>query len=380
MWYLEKLLLTAAISSATGQRGYILPKPSCPVFTSNVIDIRAETSILVQTVNEVSTQFSTTTIVRQRVIPTIVFQTSVQTQSQIETSIIQRTSNIIIDQVITQTIPSPPIQQTIFVTITRFFPQISFIMQTKFQTSVIPIEVTNTRVQAVSQILTDFQTEAQRVTRVVSIPGRTIVNTVIQTVLQTSIFTSQAPGITRLITLTQTQEQFRTSFVLGQNTILTSIVQSQRIFPITITDTKSRNIVRTQEQVIFRDSTVTEATLSFQTVTNDVLQTVVIPVTDFTTLLQTVFQTFSLLQTITNTQYNAPSVRTVTQEVTLTSVVQVPGRNRVIFQEVVKTIEQKQTEFQTITGTQYTSVATTVTGSCSIMTGYGAPPPSSYTG
>ncbi|XP_069947460.1 polyhomeotic-proximal chromatin protein-like [Cherax quadricarinatus] len=389
MWRLTATLLVATMpwTSASPQgynysppnNAYLPPPPtypSCQVapITSVIYDKRVQTSINVQTVNQINTQYITTTLVRQQVIPTTVFQTRVQTQVQYQTSVIQRTTTFFNDRIVTQTIPSPPRQEVVYVTSTRVVPQVSYITSTQVQTQVIPVEVTRTQVQTINQPVTNYQTQIQQQTQVVPIPGPDVVRTRVQTVVQTSIVRRQQPANTRYVTSTRVQQVVQTSVVRGRDDIRTSFVQRQQVIPYTSVNTRYETAYTTREQVVIRTNFVTQTLISTQVVPQEVVSTQVVPNIIYTTIYETRFQPFTQVQTVVQTQYVTPAPVYQTREETRTSVVQVPGQDRVVTQQVAQTQQQQQVVYQTVNQPQQVTVTQTITATCG-KTGYNYNPP-----
>nr|XP_027211025.1 uncharacterized protein LOC113804368 [Penaeus vannamei] len=349
------------------QGGYLPPPPSnpvCPAVTSVVYDTRVQTSVNVQTVNQVNTQYVTTTVVRQQVVPTTLFRTRIQTQVQYQTSVVQHTTTYINYRVQTQTIPSPPVVRTQYVTSTRIVPQVSYVTQTQTRTQVVPVEVTRTQVQTVNQPVVNYETKVQQQTQVVTVPGPDVVRTRVQTVVQTSIVRRQQPGSTRYVTSTRVQQVVQTSAVRGQDVVRTSVVQRQQVIPFTSVNTRYENAVATREQVVTRTNVVTQTRVQTQVVPQEVVSTQVVPTTIYTTRYETRVQPFTQVQTVVRTQYVTPAPVVQTRQEVRTSVVQVPGQDRVVTSQVVQTQQQQQVVYQTVNQPQYVTVTRTVAGTC----------------
>ncbi|XP_037776616.1 uncharacterized protein LOC119573462 [Penaeus monodon] len=377
MWRLTATLLLLALASAEPQGyNYLPPRPNtpCQTVTSVVYDTRVQTSVNVQTVNQVNTQYRTTTVVRQQVVPTTLFQTRVQTQVQYQTSVIQQTTTLFNNRVQTQTVPSPPIVQTQYVTSTRVVPQVSYVTQTQTQTQVVPVEVTRTQVQTINQPVTNYQTQVQQQTQVVTLPGRDVVRTRVQTVVQTSIVRRQQPANTRYVTSTRVQQVVQTSVVRGQDVVRTSVVQRQQVIPFTSVNTRYENAVATREQVVTRTNVVTQTRVQTQVVPQEVVSTQVVPTTIYTTRYETRVQPFTQVQTVVRTQYVTPAPVVQTRQEVRTSVVQVPGQDRVVTSQVVQTQQQQQVVYQTVNQPQQITVTQTITATCG-QTGYNYPAP-----
>ncbi|ROT69548.1 hypothetical protein C7M84_012242 [Penaeus vannamei] len=223
---------------------------------------------------------------------------------------------------VTQTVPSPPVVQTRFVTSTRVVPQVNYVTRTQVQTQVVPVEVTSTQVRTIIQPLTNYQTQERQATRVVTVPGRDVVQTRVQTVVQTSIVRSQQPAITRFVTSTRVQQVVTRTNIATQTRILTQVVPQE--------------VVRTQ----------------------------VVPTTIYTTLFETRVQPFTRVQTVVRTQYVTPVPVVQTRQEVRTSVVQVPGQDRVVNREVVQTQQRQQVVYRTVNQPRQVTVTQTVTSSC----------------
>jgi len=373
MWRLTATLLLLALASAEPQ-GYnyeepdnqYLPPAKCKLapVTSVVYNTQLQTSVRLQTVNQVNTQYRTTTIVRQQVVPTTLFQTRVQTQVQYQTSVVQQTTVRAVDRFVTQTVPSPPVVQTRFVTSTRVVPQVNYVTRTQVQTQVVPVEVTSTQVRTIIQPLTNYQTQERQATRVVTVPGRDVVQTRVQTVVQTSIVRSQQPAITRFVTSTRVQQVVQTSVVRGQDVVRTTVAQRQQVIPFTSVNTRYENVVATRQQVVTRTNIATQTRILTQVVPQEVVRTQVVPTTIYTTLFETRVQPFTRVQTVVRTQYVTPVPVVQTRQEVRTSVVQVPGQDRVVNREVVQTQQRQQVVYRTVNQPRQVTVTQTVTSSC----------------
>ncbi|XP_047473527.1 uncharacterized protein LOC125028187 [Penaeus chinensis] len=373
MWRFTATLLLLALASAEPQ-GYNYPEPDnqylppakcklAPV-TSVVYNTQLQTSVRLQTVNQVNTQYITTTIVRQQVVPTTLFQTRVQTQVQYQTSVVQQTTIRAIDRFVTQTVPSPPLVQTRFVTSTRVVPQVNYVTRTQVQTQVVPVEVTTTQIRTVYQPVTNYETQARQETSVVTIPGRDVVQTRVQTVVQTSIVRSQQPAITRFVTSTRVQQVAQTSVVRGQDVLRTTAVQRQQIIPFTSVNTRYENAVTTRQQVVTRTNVVTQTRVQTQVVPQEVVRTQVVPTTIYTTLFETRVQPITQVQTVVRTQYVTPVPVVQTRQEVRTSVLQVPGQDRVVNRELVQTQQRQELVYRTVNQPRQVTVTQTVTSSC----------------
>jgi len=373
MWRFTATLLLLALASAEPQ-GYNYPEPdnqylppakcNLPPVTSVVYNTQLQTSVRLQTVNQLNTQYATTTIVRQQVVPTTLFQTRVQTQVQYQTSVLRQTTIRAIDRFVTQTVPSPPLVQTRFVTSTRVVPQVNYVTRTQVQTQVVPVQVTSTQIRTVIQTLTNYQTQERQATRVVTIPGRDVVQTRVQTVVQTSIVRSQQPAITRFVTSTRVQQLLRTSIVRGQDVLTTTVAQRQQVIPFTSVNTRYQNVVATRQQVVTRTSVATQTRILTQVVSQEVVRTQLVPTTIYTTLFETRVQPFTQVQTVVRTQYVTPVPVVQTRQEVRTSVLQVPGQDRVVNREVVQTQQRQELVYRTVDQARQVTVIQTVTSSC----------------
>nr|XP_027222555.1 uncharacterized protein LOC113814702 [Penaeus vannamei] len=333
MWRLTATLLLLALASAEPQ-GYnyeepdnqYLPPAKCKLapVTSVVYNTQLQTSVRLQTVNQVNTQYRTTTIVRQQVVPTTLFQTRVQTQVQYQTSVVQQTTVRAVDRFVTQTVPSPPVVQTRFVTSTRVVPQVNYV----------------TRTQAVTLYKLVFR------------------------LCQTSIVRSQQPAITRFVTSTRVQQVVQTSVVRGQDVVRTTVAQRQQVIPFTSVNTRYENVVATRQQVVTRTNIATQTRILTQVVPQEVVRTQVVPTTIYTTLFETRVQPFTRVQTVVRTQYVTPVPVVQTRQEVRTSVVQVPGQDRVVNREVVQTQQRQQVVYRTVNQPRQVTVTQTVTSSC----------------
>ncbi|XP_064077668.1 uncharacterized protein LOC135195340 [Macrobrachium nipponense] len=297
-------------------------------------------------------------------------------EPQIVFSTVQQTTIQYIDRVETRTVPSPPIQETRYVTSTRVIPQISYVTQTQIETQVVPVEVTSTQIQTINQPVTNYQTEYRQETRLITIPGPDVVMTRVRTVVQTSVIRSVQPDSrTQYITSTQVQQQLQTRIVTGPNIILTSTVQRQQVVPYTTVNTRYENDFVTREQIVTRTNVQTQTIVQTQFVPEEVVRTQVIPTVIYTTIYETRVQPFTQVQTVFRTQYITPAPLVQTREETRTSLVQIPGPDRVVTSQVVQTQQQQQVIYQTLDRGQQITVTQTVTGTCS-ASGYNYNAPS----
>jgi len=373
MWRLTATLLVLALAGAEPQfgidSGYLPPSPSNPGckaadITSVIFDVQTRTAYNTQTINQVNTQYRTTTQLRTQVVPTTQYETRVATQIQYQTSIVQRTSIRAIDRFVTQTIPSPAIQQTRFVTTTRVVPQVNFVTQSRVETQVVPVEVTQTQLRTVEQPVTNYETQVQQQTRLVTITGRDVVQTRVQTVVQTSIIRRQLPANTRFITSTRVQQVVQTSVSYGRDVVRTSVATRQQIVPVTSVNTRFENAFATREQVVTRTNVVTQTRVATQVVPQEVVRTQVVATTIYNTRYETRVQPFTQVQTVVRTQYVTPAPVVQTQQEFRTSVVQVPGENRVVDREVVRTQQQQQVVYRTVDRPRQVTQTQTVTATC----------------
>nr|XP_027206836.1 uncharacterized protein LOC113800287 [Penaeus vannamei] len=358
MWRLTATLLLLALASAEPQ-GYnyeepdnqYLPPAKCKLapVTSVVYNTQLQTSVRLQTVNQVNTQYRTTTIVRQQVVPTTLFQTRVQTQVQYQTSVVQQTTVRAVDRFVTQTVPSPPVVQTRFVTSTRVVPQVNYVTRTQVQTQVVPVEVTSTQVRTIIQPLTNYRH------RSVKLPVSS---------LSQAVTLSQQPAITRFVTSTRVQQVVQTSVVRGQDVVRTTVAQRQQVIPFTSVNTRYENVVATRQQVVTRTNIATQTRILTQVVPQEVVRTQVVPTTIYTTLFETRVQPFTRVQTVVRTQYVTPVPVVQTRQEVRTSVVQVPGQDRVVNQEVVQTQQRQEVVYRTVNQPRQVTVTQTVTSSC----------------
>ncbi|XP_068207902.1 uncharacterized protein [Palaemon carinicauda] len=366
MWRLASLLLVSTLAAGLPQLPYLPPAPTpCIPVTSLVYHTSIQTSYVVQTINDVNTQYTTTTVVRQQVVPTTIFSTRVETRTQIVINTVQQTTTVFNNKVETRTVPSPPIQETRYITSTRIIPTISYVTQTQTETRVVPIEVTKTQIQTINTQVVSYQTDYSQETRVVTIPGPNVVMTRVQTVVQTSVIRSQGPVRTQFITSTQVQQQVQTSFISGPNIVLTSTVQRQQFIPYTTISTRYENDVVTREQIITRTNVQTTTIINTQFVPQEVVSTQVVPSIIYTTLYETRVQPFTQVQTVFRTQYNTPAPVVKTREETRTSLVQISSPDQIVTSQVVQTQQRQEIVYQTINQPQQITVTQTVTGTCS---------------
>ncbi|KAK8402899.1 hypothetical protein O3P69_000882 [Scylla paramamosain] len=358
MWRLTATLLLASLASASPRAGfgYLPPKRDCETVTSVVYDTSVQTSVVVQTVNQVDTRYVKTTVHIQQVVPTTLYRTQVQTQIQYQTSVIHQTTVRYVDRVVTQTVTSPPRQEVRYITTTRVVPQVRYVTQTQVQTQVVPVEVTRTQIQTVVQPVVNYQTQVVQQTRYATVPGPTTVRTRVQTVVQTSLVRQQQPANTRYVTSTSVRQVVQTSVVRGQDVIRTSVVQRQQVIP----SPPSTPVTKMLTPPASRSSPAPTSSLRLKLLRRSFLKRWCSP--------------SPRVQTVVQTQYVTPYPVYQTREVTRTSVVQVSGPDRVITQQVVQTQQQQSIVYQTVNRPQQVTVTTTVTGTCG-QTGYNYDPP-----
>jgi len=362
MWRLASLLLLA-LASAEPQYGYLPPSPTeqeCRV--APVTSVINTVSIVnrQQVVNVVNTQFATA--LRTQVVPTTVYRTQVQTNVQYQTSIVQQASIRNVNRVVTQTLPAQVQVQTQYVTSTQVVPQISYVVQTQVQTRAVPVERVQTQVVTVDNPVVQYQTQLAYATRVVTNKAPDVLQTRVQTLVQTARFTSQLPAFTRQVINTRVQQVVQTSVVYGQDVLQTSVVQRQQVIPFTAVNTRFVNSVVTSQQVVARTNVQTQTRVVTQVVPSEVVRSVTNVV--YRTTYQSRFEPVQVVQTVVSTQYvtGAPQVRT--QQAFATSVVQVPGQQRVFTQEVVNTQVQQQVVYRTVAQPRQVVVTQTVRATC----------------
>ncbi|KAK3858102.1 hypothetical protein Pcinc_035685 [Petrolisthes cinctipes] len=225
-------------------------------------------------------------------------------------------------------------------------------------------EVTRTQVQTVNRPVTNYQTEVQQQTQVVTIPGQDVVRTRVQTVVQTSVVSRQQQANTRYVTSTVVRQVVQTSVVRGQDVIRTSYVQRQQVIPFTQVNTQYQTAYTTREQVVTRTNVQTQTQVQTQVVPQEVVRTQVVPTTIYTTIYQTRVQPFTQVQTVVQTQYVTPAPVVQTRQEVRTSVVQIPGQDRVVTQQRVQTQQRQQVVYQTINQPRQVTVTQTITATC----------------
>jgi len=374
LWRLPVCLLVVALASAEpvpdifgylppGEGSDPTPAVCLPAVTSVSYVNRIQTSVVVRTINQVDTQYRTTTVIQRQVVPTTNYITRVVTQAQIQTSIIQSTNVQFRDRVVDQTIPSPNIVRTQFVTSTRVVPQVSYVTREQVQTNVVPVEVTRTQFRTVEQTNINFQTQQVQRTNVVTITGRPVVQTRLQTLVQTSVVQRQQPAQTRFITSTQVQQVVNTRTVQGPNQIRTSVVNRQQVIPTTITSRRVDNRFVTNTNFVTRTNTRYQTNLQTQVVQSEVVSTRVVQNTIFSTRYTTLVQPVERVQTTTVYRTVQPNPVLVTREQISTSVLQIQGANRIVDREVVQTQQRQQIVYSTVFRPEQVTVTRTVTTS-----------------
>merc|ERR1712198_91990 len=379
MWQLPVYFLLVALASAEKlgynypepQNGYLPPSPSnpgsvvCqPAVTSVSYINQIQTSVSLRTVNQVNTQFLTTTVFKREVVPTTLYQTRVQTQVQYQTSVVQNTQVQYRDRVIQQNIPGPNIVRTQYTTLTRVVPEVSYVTRENVRTQVVPVEITRTAVQTIERTNVQYNTQNREQTYVVTLPAQEVVRAQVQNVVQTSIVKRQEPAQTRIISSTRIQQVVNTRSIQAQDRIETRIVQKKEVVPTTIVSQRIDNSVVYRTNVFTKTNVRTQTSVRTQIVPQNIVSTRLVPTTVYSTRLQKVAQPVTRVETRIVTQTVAANPVVQTRQVTQTSVVQVRGQNRLINREVLQTRQQQQIIYQTVNRVQEITVTQTITATC----------------
>lgn len=336
----------------------------CPPITSVRKHTSLRTSVKASTITAVSTQIVITTVSREQTVPTTLLQTVITTLAEVATSVVQSTTTVFGNVLVTQTVQGSSRQQTRFVTTTRVVPQVSFLTHTQIRTEVVPAKVTLTQIQTNRQPLTNIFTQTTIETRAFTVTGPDVVRTRVQTLLQTSIVRLDQPDVTRFVTSTAVQQQVQTTVLRGQDILITSLVQSQQIIPITAFTTVVETVTVTQKVIVTNTNIVKQTQIQTQFVKQEQVTTQLVPTTVFSIVVLTQFQLSTQVQSLTQTQFITVGGGVQTQEVTHTSIVQVPDQDTVVTTEVLSTQTQQQTVLETITRPRNVFVTTIISWSC----------------
>jgi len=373
MWRLPVCLLLVALASADKlgynypepQNGYLPPVACQPAVTSVSYINQIQTSVSLRTVNQINTQFLTSTVIKRQVVPTTLFRTQVQKQVKYQTSIVQNTQVQYNDRVVQRNIPGPNIVRTNYVTATRVVPEVRYVTQENVLRQVVPVEVTRTAVQKVEKTNINYKTLNREQTYVVTLPAEEIVRTQIQTAYQTSIVQRQEPAQTRVVSSTNIKQVVNTRSIQAPDQIETSIVQRKQVITTTLVSQRTDNSVVYRTNVFTQTNVRTQTQYRTEIVPQNIISTRLVQTTVYSTRIQKVAQPVTRVQTSIElrTMSGYPVVQT--RQVTQTSVVQIRGQNSVINREVVQTRQQQQIVYQTVNRAEEITVTETVTAPCS---------------
>jgi len=373
MWRLPVCLLLVALASADKlgynypepQNGYLPPVACKPAVTSVSYINQIQTSVSLRTVNQINTQFLTSTVIKRQVVPTTLFRTQIQKQIKYQTSIVQNTQVQYNDRVVQQNIPGPNIVRTQYVTSTRVVPEVRYVTKENVLRQVVPVEVTRTAVQTVERTNTNYKTLNREQTYVVTLPAQEFFRTQVQTAYQTSIVQRQEPAQTRVVSSTNIKQVVNTRSIQAPDQIETSIVQRKQVITTTLVAQRTDNSVVYRTNVITQTNVRTQTLQRTQIVPKNVVSTRLVQTTVYSTRIQKVAQPVTRVETSVaiQTMKGYPVVKT--RQVTQTSVVQVRGKNRVIDQEVLQTRQQQRIVYQTVNRAEEITVTKTVTAPCS---------------
>ncbi|XP_076042046.1 uncharacterized protein LOC143025950 [Oratosquilla oratoria] len=359
------------------QNGYLPPvnEPPCPPVTSQVYTTVYQNVPSTYVVHNVNTKYVTTTHIRTQVVPTTVYSTRIHTQVNYQTSVVQVTNTKYAEHVVTNNVPSPPVYKTTYVTTTRVVPQVQYVTRTNVQTQVVPVEVTNTQYKTEYSPVVKYQTKYVQQTQVITLPAQTVRQTQVQTVVQTSIQRQPSPPQTRVQYTTVYKQSVQTQRVPSPPVYSTKVEQSQQVIPTVVVNTRYQNSYVTKQNVVTRTSHVTQTRYTTQYVPQEVVTTQYTTNVAYTTHYTTRLQPYTQIQTVLQTNYNTPPPVYSTHQAYYTSVVQVPGPNRVVTKYVNQTQQRQKVVYQT--KDQYVPVTRTktVTEPCS-KSGYNYDAPS----
>jgi len=380
MWRLPVCLLLVALASAEKlgynypepQNDYLPPSPSnpgsvvCqPAVTSVSYINQIQTSVALRTVNQINTQYLTTTVFKREVVPTTVFRTRVQTQVQYKTSVVQTTQVQYNDRVVKFNIPGPNIVRTQYITLTRVVPEVRYVTKENVRTQIVPVEVTRTAREIIEKTNVNYKTQNLEQTYVVTLPAEVVVRTLTQTAFQTSIVQRQEPAQTRILSSTRIEQVVNTRSVQAPDQIETTIVQRNVVIPTTLISLHTDNSVLYKTNVFTQTNVRTQTLVRTQIVPKNIVSTRLVPTTVYSIRLEKVAQPVTRVETRIVTQKVVPNPVIQTRMVTQNSVVQVQGESRVIDHEVIQTRQQNKVVYQTINRAEDITVTETITEPCS---------------
>jgi len=383
MWRLPVCLLLVALASAEKlgynypepQNGYLPPVECQPAVTSVAYINNIQTSVSVRTVNQVNTQFLTTTFVKQEVVPTTIFQTRVQTQVQYQIKVVQNTQVQYNERLVEKKIPGPNIVRTQYTTFTRVVPDVSYVTREIIRTQIVPIEVTNTAVQTLARTNINYNTQRIQQTYVVTLPAQEILRTLTQTAYQTSIVQRQEPAQTRIISSTRVEQVVNTRSVQAPDQIETTIVMKRNVIPTTIVNKRIDTSIVYKTNVFTQTSVRTQIQLRTQIIPKVIESTRLVPTTIYNTRVEKVAKPVTRVDTriVKQTVRAEPVVQI--REVTQTSLAEVRGENIVINSEIIQTRQQERIVYATVNRAEEISITQTITAPCA-KTGYNYDAPS----
>ncbi|KAL7647722.1 UNVERIFIED_CONTAM: hypothetical protein RMT77_001331 [Armadillidium vulgare] len=371
MWRLTSTLLLVTLAFADPQLGldYLppttyLPQPKCDDLTSVVYSTSVFQSFIPTTIQQFTTEYITTTAYSQRIVPTTQYRTQYQTIVQYETIYVQRQSQVVRDQVITSTQQAPPVVQTRYITSTRVIPQVSYVVREQVETQVVPVELTNTRYETRYEDQLQYRTVPVESTSYVRVSGRDVVSTAYSTQIQSSVVQKQQPAQTQYRQTTLINNQIETRTVPSPPVVSTQYVQSQRVIPTTAYNTQVQTQYVTTTQYVTRTQYQTRTEVQTQYVSQEVVVTRDVPREVVRTEYRTQVVPSVQLQTRYQTQARPGNDVYLTRQAYDTSIVRIPGEDRVVTREVVNTQYQQQVVYRTQDVQRAVTVTRTVNIPC----------------
>jgi hypothetical protein len=347
------------------QNDYLPPVACQPAVTSVSYINQIQTSVALRTVNQVNTQFLTTTVFKRQVVPTTLFRTQIQKQIQYQTSVVQNTQVQYNDRVVVRNVPGPNIVKTNYITLTRVVPEVQYVTRENVLRQVVPVEVTRTTVQTVERTNINYKTLNREQTSIVTLPAPEVVLTQIKDVFQTSIVQRQEPAQTRVVSSTRIEQVVNTRSIQAADQIETSIIQKKQVMPTTIVSKRIDNTVVYKTNVFTQTSIRFQIEVRTQIVPQNIVSTRLVKSTVYSTRIQKVAQPVTRVETSVDIQTMTGYPVVQTRQVTQTSLVQVQGQNRVVNSEVLQTRVQQQIVYKTVNKAEEIIVTETITAPCS---------------
>jgi len=355
MWRLTSTLLLLSLALADPQQGYDYLPPSIPFLpaercldqTSVVYSTSVRQSFVPTTVRDINTQYITTTAYSQQVIPTTQYRTQYQSRVEYHTSYVQRETQVVRDQVVTSTQYARPVVETIYVTSTRIVPQVSYVVREQVQTQIVPVERVNTRYQTKYEDQVQYNTVPVLQTQYVSVRGRDVVSTYYSTQVQSSVVQVPQPAQTVYHTTTLVDNQVDVQTIPSPPVVSTKIVQSQNIIPTTLVNTQYQTRYVTKTQYVTQTQYRTRTEYQTQRVPQEVVVTKDVPRDVVRTQYKTQVVPTTQVRTVYKTEVRQGYPVYQTKQEYATSIVRIPGQDRVEQKEVVNTQYQQQVVYRT---------------------------------